>query len=128
MTLRQIFYRLVGGGEIDKTEQSDKALGEKLVRARRAGMVDWDAIRDDGVTALSATYYDDPDDLIDALRAAAERYRRDPMENQPRRILKHTAKTHKTRKRESGFTNAARRIRELKQKKRRASPPPQQQH
>jgi hypothetical protein len=49
LTVRQIFYRLVGAYDYPKTERAYKNLGEKLNRARRAGLVDWAAIRDDGI-------------------------------------------------------------------------------
>jgi len=49
-TTRQIFYRLVGSLGYEKTEQANERLGEHLSRARRAGVIAWDAIRDDGGT------------------------------------------------------------------------------
>ncbi len=48
LTLRQVFYRLVGAHGYDKTEQAYDRLGEALNRARRAGMIPWEALRDDG--------------------------------------------------------------------------------
>ena len=48
MTFRQIFYRLVGAHGYDKTEQAYARLGEHLNRARRASLIEFDAIRDDG--------------------------------------------------------------------------------
>ncbi len=50
LTIRQIFYRLVGAYDYDKTERAYARLGEHLNRARRAGMIRFEAIRDDGVT------------------------------------------------------------------------------
>ena len=50
LTVRQIFYRLVGAHGYDKTEQAYARLGEHLNRARRAGLIEFDAIRDDGIT------------------------------------------------------------------------------
>ena len=38
LTIRQIFYRLVGAHGYDKTEQAYSRLGEHLNRARRAGL------------------------------------------------------------------------------------------
>ena len=49
LTIRQIFYRLVGAHGYSKTETAYDRLGEMLNRARRAGFVRFDAIRDDGV-------------------------------------------------------------------------------
>ena len=48
LTIRQIFYRLVGKYAFEKTEKAYSRLGEILNRARRAGLLGWDAIRDDG--------------------------------------------------------------------------------
>lgn len=48
LTARQIFYRLVGAYEYDKTELAYNRLCEYLVRARRSGMIPFDWIRDDG--------------------------------------------------------------------------------
>jgi hypothetical protein len=48
LTLRQIFYRLVGAYGYEKTERAYKRLGEHLVRARRARLIPMESIRDDG--------------------------------------------------------------------------------
>lgn len=55
MTVRQVFYRLVGQHGYDKTEQAYKRLANYLVKARRAGFIDFDSIRDDGTTAVGIT-------------------------------------------------------------------------
>jgi hypothetical protein len=54
LTARQIFYRLVGQHGFDKTEKAYARLCEHLNRARRAGMISFEAIRDDGTTSLGA--------------------------------------------------------------------------
>src|SRR5262252_4762273 len=46
LTIRQIFYRLVGAYEYEKTEQAYNRLCEHLNRARRARLIDMRAIRD----------------------------------------------------------------------------------
>ena len=48
LTVRQIFYRLVGAHGYEKTEAAYERLGEKIARARRAGIIEFGAIRDDG--------------------------------------------------------------------------------
>lgn len=48
MTVRQIFYRLVGQYGYQKDERAYKRLAEYLVKARRAGMIRFGSIRDDG--------------------------------------------------------------------------------
>lgn len=83
LTVRQIFYRLVGSRGYDKTEKAYKRLGEYLVRARRAGIVPFHAIRDDGTTQLGAGGYGSPTDFWASERAAARAYRRDRMAGQP---------------------------------------------
>src|SRR5262245_5088760 len=50
LTLRQIFYRLVGAHGYEKTENAYERLGEHLNRARRARLIGMDSIRDDGGT------------------------------------------------------------------------------
>lgn len=48
MTVRQIFYRLVGQYAYPKDERAYKRLAEYLVKARRSGMIPFGRIRDDG--------------------------------------------------------------------------------
>ena len=43
LTLRQIFYRLLGADGFPKTEDEDKILGEYLNRARRSGRIPQEA-------------------------------------------------------------------------------------
>ena len=43
LTIRQMFYRLVGVCDYPKTERAYKNLAEMLNRARRAHLVDFDA-------------------------------------------------------------------------------------
>lgn len=59
LTVRQIFYRLVGQYDYDKTEQAYDRLAEHLVRARRARLVPFDVIRDDGIVSYSTDVNDD---------------------------------------------------------------------
>ena len=68
LTVRQIFYRLVGVHDYEKTEQGYKRLGEILNRARRAGLVSFDALRDDGFTRTSELGWHDPDSVKAAIR------------------------------------------------------------
>ena len=49
LTIRQIFYRLVGRGLTDKTEKGYNRQVEHIGNARRARMIDMGAIRDDGM-------------------------------------------------------------------------------
>jgi len=57
LTARQLFYRLVGTRNYAKTENAYSRLTETLNRARRAGMVAWEAIRDDGAIVVPGGGY-----------------------------------------------------------------------
>ena len=46
LTLRQLYYRLVGYGKIPNTERSYKRLGNIVTKARMAGLISWEAIED----------------------------------------------------------------------------------
>ena len=48
ITLRQIYYRLIGAHGYDKDGNAAERLGEIVNRARRAKLIPMDAIRDDG--------------------------------------------------------------------------------
>lgn len=48
LTIRQVFYRLVGAHDFPKTEQSYGQLVDYLNRGRRARLIPMDVIRDDG--------------------------------------------------------------------------------
>lgn len=86
MTVRQIFYRLVGAHGYDKTELAYKRLCNYLVRARRAQMIPFHAIRDDGTTSLGGGGWDSPAEWWEGERSAAAAYRRDRMAGQDTRI------------------------------------------
>jgi len=51
LTIRQIFYRLVGNHGFEKTEAAYSRLAEYMNRARRSGRIPFESIRDDGVTS-----------------------------------------------------------------------------
>lgn len=83
LTARQIFYRLVGQYGYDKTEHAYSRLCEKLVRARRALLVPFASIRDDGTTVRSPAGYDDVEDFWQVIRGAGKRFRRHRQAGQP---------------------------------------------
>lgn len=87
LTIRQIFYRLVGAHGYGKTETAYDRLGEMLNRARRAGFVRLDAIRDDGVDMRAPTAWNDADHLVAAIRNTIADFRLDRQHGQPRRLL-----------------------------------------
>jgi hypothetical protein len=73
LTLRQIFYRLVGAHGYEKTERAYERLGEHLVRARRARLVPMEAIRDDGGTVITPTMWASAEEFLDTVRDKAGR-------------------------------------------------------
>lgn len=83
MTARQVFYRLVGQYDFPKTEQGYARLCEYLVRARRAGLIPFDAIRDDGTTRRGGSGWSSARSFWDAVRHTAESFELDRRMNQP---------------------------------------------
>jgi hypothetical protein len=77
LTVRQIFYRLVGEFGYEKTEAAYSRLAEMLVRARRARRVPFDVIRDDGPVTYSSRWHHDPEDFWDDTGQRIRDYRRD---------------------------------------------------
>jgi len=87
LTLRQIFYRLVGNYGYDKTEKAYKRLCEMLNRARRGRLIEFDAIRDDGFTRLKAHGWRGIEHVIDAVENTVNDYRLDRQASQSRKIV-----------------------------------------
>jgi hypothetical protein len=87
LTLRQIFYRLVGAHAYEKTERAYKRLTEALNRARRARVVEMSAIRDDGFTSDRPLYFESPNDFLDAVADWARDFRLDRQKGQKRRLV-----------------------------------------
>lgn len=87
MTCRQIFYRLVGNFSFRKDEQAYESLCETLQKARRARLISFDAIRDDGTTAIGVGGYDSLGDLVDSIDASVNHYRLRRDIGQPYRII-----------------------------------------
>jgi hypothetical protein len=74
ITIRQIFYRLIGKYAYEKTEQFYDRLVDYLNRARRAGIIGWDSIRDDGDIVPAIPGFTGPDDFWEAVNGWAEDY------------------------------------------------------
>jgi hypothetical protein len=87
LTLRQIFYRAVGQHSYDKTEKAYKRLGYVAAKARRAGVIRFDAIRDDGVTIRTAGGFADLSDFQRYMNDRAKYYRRNRMVGQDKRLI-----------------------------------------
>lgn len=87
LTGRQIFYRLVGAFGYEKTELAYKRLLDKLNRARRAGMIPFESIRDDGTTHYWNRTWDGPSDFVEWLPGYVKKtYRRDRQDGQAQRL------------------------------------------
>jgi hypothetical protein len=87
LTVRQIFYRLVGAHDYAKTENAYSRLGEHLNRGRRSGLIAFDAIRDDGVTIAAPLAWDDAEELVEHFVGSAEQMRFDRQQGQPARLI-----------------------------------------
>ncbi len=87
LSIRQVFYRLVGAYDYDKSEAAYERLAEALNRGRRAGIVPFAAIRDDGVKVEAPLAFHGLPDFVDTIRAAAGNYRRERLEGQPSAVV-----------------------------------------
>lgn len=83
LTVRQIFYRLIGAHDFPKTEAFYGTLCHHLANARRARVIPFDAIRDDGVTTVRMEHFDGEDHFRRHVRHLSENYRRNLMATQP---------------------------------------------
>lgn len=82
LTCRQIFYRLIGAHGFEKSEGFYSKLCHHLANARRARVIPFKAIRDDGVSTVTLDHFDDADHFRARVRRQAETYRRNVMADQ----------------------------------------------
>ena len=87
LTLRQIFYRLVGAQGYEKSERGYQRLCEHLGRARRARMIPMDAIRDDGGTVITPDNWESAEQFWATIRARAKGFTLDHSEGQKTRLV-----------------------------------------
>lgn len=87
LTIRQIFYRLVGAYDYPKTEKDYGNLCETLNRARRAGFVDMNAIRDDGFNIDRFQGYDNGRHWLENIKQHLDDFRLDRQQGQHRRLI-----------------------------------------
>jgi hypothetical protein len=80
ITIRHLFYRLVGLGVIPKTEQAYKLLCGHLSKWRRSEEIPWSAFADNTRWHIQHTTFDG---VEDALRNTATTYRRNLWSTQP---------------------------------------------
>jgi len=86
LTARQIFYRLVGAYGYPKTENAYERLTNYLVRARRARLIDFADIRDDGASVMTEKHYSGEEAFYAEIRSMGECYERDKLANQNKDI------------------------------------------
>lgn len=80
LSLRQLYYQFVSRNWIENTERSYKRLGSVIDDGRKAGLIDWTAIKDRGrVPVIHSTW----NDAAEMMRAAANSHRLDKWEEQP---------------------------------------------
>lgn len=82
MTARQIFYRLVGAYGYPKSEGAYSRLTEHLVRARRARMIPFEDIRDDGISVMAHEHYAGERAFYQKMNDMAAAYKRDKLASQ----------------------------------------------
>ena len=82
LTARQIFYRLVAAYGYPKTENAAKNLGDYLTRARRAEMIPFDYIRDDGISVMAHAHYADENAFFKHVPDEGNAYKRDKLARQ----------------------------------------------
>jgi hypothetical protein len=87
LTIRQIFYRLVGAHGYEKTEKAYARLCEHLARARRARIIAMDVIRDDGGTIIRPNGWGSADDFWPVVRSMASRFTLDHSTGQKTRLV-----------------------------------------
>lgn len=83
LTLRQVFYRLVSVRGFAKTERDYRRLCEVMTRARRARLIDFDAIRDDGFSRSRYQHWRSPESVLAAVKQTAESFFLDRQRAQP---------------------------------------------
>lgn len=86
LTLRQIFYRMVGSFGYEKTDNGYNRLCETLVLARRSQRIPFSAIRDDGVVTFSDDWHSGVVDFWNDTGRRIHRYRRDRQVGQAVRV------------------------------------------
>ena len=87
LTIRQIFYRLVGAHRYEKTEQAYERLIEHLNRARRARLISFDAIRDDTSVVSEPDHWRSEAQFWATIRQMAKDFTLDRSDGQPTRLV-----------------------------------------
>jgi hypothetical protein len=82
LTARQIFYRMVGVYDYPKNELAYERLCYLLGRARRAKLIPFWMLRDDGASVMAPVHYDGEEDFYAHVRRAAENYAQNKLTRQ----------------------------------------------
>lgn len=83
LTLRQLYYQFVARVLLQNTEQNYKRLGNIISDARRAGMIDWNAIEDRTRFLRALSSWSKPQDILESARHS---YHRDLWATQDKRL------------------------------------------
>ena len=83
LTIRQLFYQFVSRDLLPNQQREYKRLGEIVSKARRAGLVDWDAITDRTRALRGLSHWEGPSDIMEG---AARSFRVDKWATQPYRV------------------------------------------
>lgn len=81
LTLRQIHYQFVARDLYENTQANYKRLGNILDAARKAGLVDWDAIEDRTRILRRVPVWDSPEKALERIR---NQFKLDPWDEQPK--------------------------------------------
>ncbi|MET4750391.1 hypothetical protein [Bradyrhizobium sp. RT11b] len=87
ITVRQIYYRLIGAHGYGKDGNASDRLGELINRARRARLITMDAIRDDGGVQSYPPSWRDALHFLENVRRRAETLQLDRSVGQPVRLI-----------------------------------------
>ena len=88
LTVRAVYYRLLGRGDYPKSKGLASRVSEHVSNARRAGLIEWRAISDQNETRRGPVPWEgDADEYADLLRRSAANVEIDQQEGQPVRIL-----------------------------------------
>lgn len=89
VTVRQLFYRLIAQFGYPKTDAFAAQLGKHLTRARRARMIPFEAIHDQGIAHAPVRFDNGPEDQIELARSLlrGDGYRLDHQFGQFRRLI-----------------------------------------
>ena len=87
LTIRQIFYRLVGAHDYEKSDRAYQRLIEHLNRARRARKISMDVIRDDGGVISKPRHWDSAEQFMATIRFMAKSFTLDHSAGQKVRLI-----------------------------------------